>query len=332
MRTFPADHVASGWYMVGWSHEFPHGEARPLAYFGTDLVAFRGESGTLRVLDAYCRHMGAHLGYDGTIEAECIRCPYHGWLWGPDGQHEEIPYSTPDKMSKLRLGVWRVHEVDGVVMVYYSTDGSDPIFEPPASLVRFDGETWPVSTATTKVWLDQPISPQYVAENAADAAHFKYVHRAADVAEIADFKIDGGLFSARLDLTFGGHAPTTWATPNGPVEGRIITEHWGLGFGWTRLTAFDDVIYTLGITPTSPYSADLRSTTWVARERSDGSEMSETIRDRWVAQQNAQVDADLRVWTKLSYIQQAPWAHSESAAMRPLRAWARQFYRQSAEV
>ena len=51
----------SGWFMVGWSPEFPVGEVRPLHYFGEDLVAYRDESGELRVLEAHCKHLGAHI-------------------------------------------------------------------------------------------------------------------------------------------------------------------------------------------------------------------------------------------------------------------------------
>jgi hypothetical protein len=41
----------TGWFMVGWSPEFPVGEVRPLHYFGEDLVAYRDERGELHVLE-----------------------------------------------------------------------------------------------------------------------------------------------------------------------------------------------------------------------------------------------------------------------------------------
>ena len=53
----------TGWFMVGWSPEFPIGEVRPLRYFGEDPVAYRDESGKLHVLEAHCKHLGAHLGH-----------------------------------------------------------------------------------------------------------------------------------------------------------------------------------------------------------------------------------------------------------------------------
>jgi 3-ketosteroid 9alpha-monooxygenase subunit A len=326
-RTFPSDQIGSGWYVIGWSTDFTVGEVKPLSYFDTELIAFRGESGDLHVLDAYCRHMGAHLGYGGCVEGDSIRCPYHGWAYDGDGRNVDIPYSKPDKMGNLRLKQWNIREIDGIVVAYYSSDESPPTYELPERLVRYDGDSWPVSPATTKTWLDQPVSPQFMAENAADAAHFKYVHRSNEVADIASYGAAVGVFHSRINIRFGGGVGSTWATPNGPVDGTITNENWGLGIGWSHLQGFDDVTFCLGITPITARTADMRSTTWVARKRADGSDMDEETRDRWVAQQNAQIDADLVIWKRMSYAEKVPWAKSEQAAMRDLRQWADQFYR-----
>ena len=52
-----------GWFQVLYSGDLAVGESKPLRYFDQDLVIFRTESGAVKVLDAYCPHMGAHLGY-----------------------------------------------------------------------------------------------------------------------------------------------------------------------------------------------------------------------------------------------------------------------------
>ena len=57
----------TGWFMVGWSLEFPTGETKALKYFGEDMVAYRDESGHLHVMEAHCKHLGAHLGHGGKI-------------------------------------------------------------------------------------------------------------------------------------------------------------------------------------------------------------------------------------------------------------------------
>ena len=94
-NTFPR-----GWFIVAESKELDDG---PLAvrFFGQDLALYRGESGKPVLLDAYCAHMGTHLTASESamivkngeqIEGDSIRCPYHGWRYGPDGQVNDIPY------------------------------------------------------------------------------------------------------------------------------------------------------------------------------------------------------------------------------------------------
>ena len=50
---WPYTRHPSGWFQVAWSAEIGVGDVRPLRYFDMDLVAFRGVSGTLSVLDAH---------------------------------------------------------------------------------------------------------------------------------------------------------------------------------------------------------------------------------------------------------------------------------------
>ena len=71
--------IPNGWFAVAWSRELHAGDVRPIHYFGEDLVLFRTRSGQARVLDAFCPHLGAHLGYGGRVMGETVRCPFHGW-------------------------------------------------------------------------------------------------------------------------------------------------------------------------------------------------------------------------------------------------------------
>ena len=46
------------------------------------------------VTDAYCPHLGAHLGFGGKVEGDCIKCPFHEWKFqGEDGKVAEVPYA-----------------------------------------------------------------------------------------------------------------------------------------------------------------------------------------------------------------------------------------------
>lgn len=51
-----------------------------------ELIARVSEGGKLRVFDAFCPHQGAHLGHGGQVERDCVRCPFHGFYFDPEGR------------------------------------------------------------------------------------------------------------------------------------------------------------------------------------------------------------------------------------------------------
>src|SRR2546421_12050298 len=55
-----------------------------------ELVAFRDRSGAVGLLELHCPHRGTSLEF-GLIDANGIRCCYHGWLFAPDGRILETP-------------------------------------------------------------------------------------------------------------------------------------------------------------------------------------------------------------------------------------------------
>ena len=79
------------WYPVIHSNELKKGQVKPLHLFGKDLVAFRTTtSGKAYIMDAFCAHMGTHLG-DGSVVGESVRCPFHSWTFNGDGICTSIP-------------------------------------------------------------------------------------------------------------------------------------------------------------------------------------------------------------------------------------------------
>ena len=51
---------------------------RPVRVLGEDLILFRDGRGRAGLVHPRCAHRGASLYY-GRVEAEGIRCCYHGW-------------------------------------------------------------------------------------------------------------------------------------------------------------------------------------------------------------------------------------------------------------
>ena len=73
MSRFPFSRYPNGWFQIAYSDELEKGQVVPLRYFGKDLVLFRTEGGEAQLLDAYCPHLGAHLGHGGKVQGEIGR-------------------------------------------------------------------------------------------------------------------------------------------------------------------------------------------------------------------------------------------------------------------
>lgn len=325
-RQLPSSRMPSGWFQIGWSHDFAERSTTRVSYFDREFVVYRGESGQLHALDGYCRHLGAHLGVGGAVEGEGVRCPFHGWMYGPDGSNTDIPYSHPDTMNNLRLGCWKVREIDGVVIMYVGAADDAAALE-PTSFRPTHIDTWPVSEVSTRIWRDMPAAPQMAGENVVDAAHFKFVHRNAAIGDLEVLDHEGPVFRTRVEAKQGdASAKPTWATPHGPVDARVDLEARGLGLLWNVQYGFDEITSLLGVTPTSAETMDVRASIWVPRCRGDGTAMSEEIRNRWITFMHKQIEADLEIWNHQTYVHSAPLAQSEQEPMRKFRRWSQQFY------
>jgi nitrite reductase/ring-hydroxylating ferredoxin subunit len=82
----------NGWIPILESRHIKVNQIKPIIAFGYELVAFRGISGEVHVLDAFCPHLGANLGVGGKVVEDCIKCPFHGWTFrGRDGFCTKVP-------------------------------------------------------------------------------------------------------------------------------------------------------------------------------------------------------------------------------------------------
>src|SRR5882724_6327219 len=142
--TFPR-----GWFVVAESSQIgttPHSDR----FFGEDVVLYRGASGQVIMLDAYCPHMGTHLGRNKTshtvvkgqhVEGDSIRCPYHGWRFGADGKCDEIPFSSLPIPKAACVRSWPVVERLGAVFVWHDSEGGEPEWDAP-DLAEWNDAGW----------------------------------------------------------------------------------------------------------------------------------------------------------------------------------------------
>ena len=189
--TFPR-----GWFMVADAAEL---QDRPLSlrFFARDLVLYRGRaSGKPALLDAYCPHMGTHLGTNTTsyivrdnvhVDGDGIRCPYHGWRFRPDGVCDDIPGLRGPIPKAACVRSWTVHESMGVIWVWYDEEGLAPQWAPPELPEWADPAWvhWQIDHLGTL-----PIHGQEVVDNIADMAHFGPIH-GLDFVELFENEFEG---------------------------------------------------------------------------------------------------------------------------------------------
>lgn len=94
-----------------------------------DLVVFRDGAGNVGCLELHCPHRGTSLEF-GRIEADGLRCCYHGWKFAADGKCVDMPCETPAFREKM--DIWQpgypVHEYGGLVFIYMGPPEAMPLF------------------------------------------------------------------------------------------------------------------------------------------------------------------------------------------------------------
>src|SRR5262245_49417717 len=83
---FPFSSLPYGWFRVSASLALRLRDVQPLRYFERDLVLWRDPSGRAHLANAFCPHLGAHIGFGGTLAGHHLQCPFHGWLFDADGK------------------------------------------------------------------------------------------------------------------------------------------------------------------------------------------------------------------------------------------------------
>ncbi|MBO0751361.1 MAG: Rieske 2Fe-2S domain-containing protein, partial [Bradyrhizobiaceae bacterium] len=108
------------WQPVALAEEFGQGRpVKPVRLLGEDLVAFRDIRGRYGLMDRDCPHRGADLAF-GRLEASGLRCAFHGWLFGLDGQCVETPAEPADSLlcRNLKQRAFPVVEKGGIAWAY----------------------------------------------------------------------------------------------------------------------------------------------------------------------------------------------------------------------
>ncbi len=156
------------WWPVAVSEHLTQ-EPQKMKLLGEEFVLFRLPNGRPGMLDLQCAHRSASLEY-GRVEENGLRCPYHGWLYDPEGRCLDTPCEPPDSTfrTRVKLGAYPVRDVSGFVFAYI---GPQPVPEfPKYDMLYMEGVDKVVQGRDMHTnWLQR-------AENMLDALHVMVLH------------------------------------------------------------------------------------------------------------------------------------------------------------
>ena len=178
-----------GWVYVGHTSEV----AQPGSFKTTRLgrrpiLLSRDEGGALHVLLNVCRHRGATVCREAAGQAASFQCPYHGWVYGLDGELRGIseragyPADFGADLDGL-VRVPRVAEYRGLIFASLSAAGES--LEAWLGGARAYVDLWADLSPTGRVAVRPAHRYGYAGnwkfqvENTVDGYHPRFVHESA---------------------------------------------------------------------------------------------------------------------------------------------------------
>ncbi|HSV78149.1 MAG TPA: Rieske 2Fe-2S domain-containing protein [Ramlibacter sp.] len=322
--TFPR-----GWFMIADAAELDTHKPLAVRFFGQDFALYRGRaSGKVVLLDAYCPHMKTHLasanttsyvvidGGGSNVEGDNLRCPYHAWRFGPDGQCNEIPYHAGTIPASACVKSWTVVESMGAVWVWHDPEGGEPEWEHP-SLPQWDDPSWVRWNIDHLGVLNQ--HPQEVVDNIADYSHLGPIH--GSTVQQYENELRGHTATQRQ---CGPHRTLVGADGVSPILDTRTTYH-GPGVLISHLTGLFDSIMLLAHTPVDDGSVKMWHALLVRGRNTPPTKADVVAARQFQAAALGALSQDFEVWRHKAPCLNGLFLPSDGPFMKT-RLWYKQFY------
>ena len=300
--------IPFGWFSAGRVRDLPiaAGDTGVWSFqaVGRELVGWH-DGTAYRVADAYCPHLGAHLGVGGRVDDGCLICPFHEWSFGGDGRNVAIPF-TERTNAKAALRTYPTAIQDGHLRFWYHPDPAvAPLWETPQliddAMVPCGEAEWTVAS----YW-------QEMSENSVDMAHFVSIHGTPELGTVGDVTVDGPIRKVVNK--------TTYATKEGNLDGELCVDMFGPGTSITTFKLFGTVMLLGASTPVDNGHCTIRFDFF-----HDGSDLSTMIADGFVSEVKRQFEQDVPIWENKRFVESPALAPYEKP-ITEFRTWAAQFY------
>jgi phenylpropionate dioxygenase-like ring-hydroxylating dioxygenase large terminal subunit len=312
--------IPFGWYAVALSDELETSEVKPVEYFGREMVLFRTEGGEAKVLDAYCPHLGAHLGYGGSVVGGSIACPFHGWQFNGEGYCTSVPYAKqmPPRAKEKCINHFPCKEDNGAVWVWYHPNGDEPHWELDHVPEMNEDDFW--KHKETRDWVIN-CHIQDTNENAVDKAHFVYVHTSENVPE-GEVKIDGHRRVTELASRTQAYDELARLIEGEYTDTNFTSKSFGPGFTWQHFRGVTNSIMMGTVTPIDQESVHLR---FVFKYPDLETDIAKLFNQGYIDNVCEQVEQDMVIWNRKQYVSN-PILCDGDGPINQYRKWFSQFY------
>lgn len=306
-QTYNLPPYPNGWYMMLTSQDLKKGAVKPLSYFGRELVAFRGDDGIAHILNAFCPHYGAHLGFQSQVIGNKIECPFHGWQFNGEGKCQHVPHSS--KVPNIGVREWPTQEKDGFIYLYFHSKNELPTYDIPHVAETKGGKGWRKLHEISNTLRSHV---QELRENIVDESHFHFIHQQPTPPE-QTFITNGPLAT----MSQPGH----W----GPIKADFIADMIGPGVMIVRVTGSINMYSLAFTTPINEHHAELR---WFGAVQNPAHPLPfvgwlfERI---FMHRARKEVAIEDVIWEHKTYIDH-PIFQPHEKGIRKLREWYKQFY------
>jgi 3-ketosteroid 9alpha-monooxygenase subunit A len=302
--------IPFGWFKVALSAELPEAEILTRHYFDRELIIWRDGDGRAVTQEAYCAHLGAHLGVGGSVADGCIQCPFHGWKYAATGANVDIPYADRPN-ARARLRTFPTVEHAGIVLAWYHPHDAPPQWEPMEVPEFDDPEYGPYEVFEYTIGSCM----QEIGENGFDHAHFEFVHSHPKVGTTEKVVLDG---VDRLVLT-----KQEFPSSKGPVDARIDVTGRGPGFAVTRYQGLIDASL---IGCSTPIDDETTLVTFLfSLKNPEADEHTARVARAFVDSVSREIGQDIPIWEHKQYVPTPALAPSEKPIL-DYRRWYEQFY------
>jgi len=184
--------IAKTWAGVGFAGDLPEpGYVQPVTFMGLPMVIMRDRDNQVRVFHNVCSHRGMIVVSEAGPVTGSVRCPYHSWTYGLNGDLKGTPHiggvgvhntagfnCEKHGMKEIRSQVW-------FDVVFVNLDGQAAEFADFIAPVTTRWQTYLGDTGLARmrreeeggtVMLDVACNWKLAVENYCESYHLPWVH------------------------------------------------------------------------------------------------------------------------------------------------------------